>query len=118
MKNYKIFMRTFLVCIIVGIVFDVLFWSSKNIMLIDIVGELVIDIIFGLSVVTIYKNKQSKMTLEEANCIIKRHSVEVIENDKSIVGKLGKYKSFFMGNFYYDKTSNVLSGPRRFIEQK
>lgn len=94
------------------------FWGMEKIMIIDIIGELVIDVVFGLSMVAIYKKEEGKMTKEEANCIIKSYAVEVIESEQSIVGKLGKYKSFFIGNFYYDKRNGVLSGPRRFIKNE
>lgn len=87
------------------------FWGMEKIMIIDIIGELVIDVVFGLSMVAIYKK-------EEANCIIKSYAVEVIESEQSIVGKLEKYKSFFIGNFYYDKKNGVLNCPRRFIKNE
>lgn len=119
MKKKEIFFRTFLICMFIGVVIEVIMCmvgdAEGKFILIELIGEVVVNIIFSLIVMNLYNEVEVNMSEEKALMIIKKNSVKVIHNEEYVRGEIGRYKKIFMGNINYNKKTHVLSGPKRMI---
>lgn len=117
MRNFRIFYRTFLVCSLIGFVID-FFFNGFQIVIIDVISDCVMNLLLGAISVYVCGEFERSMDMDDALKFLKENTVNVIEKDDVIVGELGKYKEFYMGNIQYDKKRRVITGPKVVIKRK
>ncbi len=117
MRNFSIFYRTFLVCSVIGFVID-FFFNGFQIVLIDVILDCVMNLLFGAISVYICGEFARSMDMDDALKFLKENCINVIERDDVIVGRLSKYKEFYMGNIQYDKVRRVMTGSKVIVKKR
>lgn len=108
MKSSLIFIRTFILFTIVGVLVETVIYminpDNYKLLFIEILVDVFINVLLGLIMVYLFKDEVNSISEEEALNIMNRNNASVKDFDKTLIGELSKYKRFFMGNIIYDKS--------------
>ena len=115
-RNLKLFIKSFLVCAIVECTMDFLFFNGFQVVTSDVISNLIMGLLLASITVYICGEVEQKMEVNDAMKFLRDNSLNVIEDENTVIGVLSKYRQFFMGNLQYDKTSEVLIGPKIVIK--
>lgn len=119
MSKYKIFFRTFIFFIIIEGIFNIFCLGQDT--TVEMIITIGADILFAgcMGVVSMYllKSTQRELPLDTARDIMRSFSYEMDEDADSITMRLPMYRSFFMGEISYNKTTGILTAPY-FLQRK
>ena len=119
MGKYTTFFRTFILMIIIEGIFNIFCLGQDT--TVEMIITIGADILFAgcMGVVSMYllKSTQREMPLDTARDIMRSFSYEVDEDTDSITMRLPMYRSFFMGEISYNKTTGILTVPY-FMQRK
>ncbi len=115
LRNLKLFVRSFLLCAIIGCTID-FFFNGFQILAVDLVSDFIMDLLLATITVYICGEVEQKMDVNDAMKFLRDNSLNVIENESTIIGVLGRYRRFFMGNLQYDKNKGVIIGPKIIVK--
>lgn len=120
MKRSTIFLRTFILCTIIGASVEVIIYlinpHDYNLVFAEIAGDIVINVLLGLIMVYLFKDEVNSTSEQVALAIMNRNNADIKSCDKMLVGKLGRYKRLFMGDIVYDRASHMIKGPKMLIK--
>lgn len=119
MGKYTTFFRTFILIIIIEGIFNIFCLGQDT--TVEMIITIGADILFAgcMGVVSMYllKSTQRELPLDTARDIMRSFSYEVDEDKDSITMRLPMYRSFFMGEIFYNKTTGILTVPY-FMQRK
>lgn len=119
MGKYTTFFRTFILIIIIEGIFNIFCLGQDT--TVEMIITIGADILFAgcMGVVSMYllKSTQRELPLDTARDIMRSFSYEVDEDTDSITMRLPMYRSFFMGEISYNKTTGILTVPY-FMQRK
>ena len=119
MSKYKVFFRTFIFFIIIERIFNIFCLGQDT--TVEMIITIGADILFAgcMGVVSMYllKSTQRELPLDTARDIMRSFSYEMDEDTDSITMRLPMYRSFFMGEISYNKTTGILTVPY-FMQRK
>lgn len=119
MGKYTTFFRTFILIIIIEGIFNIFCLGQDT--TVEMIITIGADILFAgcMGVVSMYllKSTQRELPLDTARDIMRSFSYEVDEDTDSITMRLPTYRSFFMGEISYNKTTGILTVPY-FMQRK
>lgn len=110
-SNLKLFLKTFMVCAIIGCTLD-FFFNGFQVIFTDVISDCIMDLLLAIITVYICGEVEQKMSFDDAMKFLRDNSLSIIENEDTVIGVLGKYRQFFMGNLQYDKKKKILLGPK------
>lgn len=110
-SNLKLFLKTFMVCAIIGCTLD-FFFNGFQVIFTDVISDCIMDLLLAIITVYICGEVEQKMSFDDAMKFFRDNSLSIIENEDTVIGVLGKYRQFFMGNLQYDKKKEILLGPK------
>lgn len=120
MEKKVIFLRTFILCTIIGVFVEVIIYlinpHDYNLVFAEIAGDIVINVLLGLIMVYLFKDEVNSTSEQVALAIMNRNNADITSCDKMLVGKLGRYKRLFMGDIVYDRASHMIKGPKMLIK--
>ena len=115
-RNLMLFLKTFMVCAIIGCTIDFLF-NGFQVVFADVISDFIMDLLLAAITVYICGEVEQKMDFEGAMKFLRDNSLRVIENENALIGILGKYRRFFMGDLQYDKKRGVIIGPKIVVKR-
>ena len=119
MGKYTTFFRTFILIIIIEGIFNIFCLGQDT--TVEMIITIGADILFAgcMGVVSMYllKSTQRELPLDTARDIMRSFSYEMDEDTDSITMRLPMYRSFFMGEISYNKTTGILTVPY-FMQRK
>lgn len=116
-RNIKLFCRSFLLCAFLGFIIDFIF-NGFQIVIGDIVSDLIMDLLLAAITLYLCEEVEREISADDAMDILKRHSLNIIENGDIVIGVLHKYRQFFLGNLQYDKQRGIIIGSKIFVLEK
>lgn len=115
-RNLRLFYRAFLVCACIGFLIDLLY-NGFQVVVTDVISDFVMGLLLAAITVYICGEAEREMETDDAMKFLQVNSVDVIENEGTVIGTLDKYKQFYMGNLQYDKNRKVIIGSKIIVNR-
>ncbi len=120
MKKQKIFIRVFILFMMIAAVVDCILYYfggiKESVYLISgMLGEIAAGVLISILAVVLFQD--TRIVIEEvpAKYMIVEYALSVETINDCIVGVLPKWRRFCMGNIMYDQKSKVLVGPKYLV---
>lgn len=116
-RNIKLFCRSFLLCALIGLIIDFIF-NGFQIVIGNVVSDLIMDLLLAAITLYLCKEVEREISVDDAMEILKRHSLNIMDNGDIVIGVPNKYQQFFLGNLLYDKQRGIIIGSKIFVLEK
>lgn len=106
-----------MLCALIGLIIDFIF-NGFQIVIGNVVSDLIMDLLLAAITLYLCKEVERETSVDDAMEILKRHSLNIMDNGDIVIGVPNKYQQFFWGNLQYDKQKGIIIGSKIFVLEK